>query len=440
MSDARSFPPGFLWGTSSSSHQNEGHNTNNQWWPFEQEPDAIWRGDRSGAACDWWHQAEADFDRMQALGLNAHRLSIEWSRVEPEPGQFDTAALDRYRAMVDGLRTRGIRPVIALHHFTQPRWFYKQGGWRRSESVHRFQRFTREVTLALRDLCDFWITINEPLVFVAQTYFRGIWPPRRRDPLAALRAFYHQLLAHGAAYQTIHALQPEANVGYAKAVRLFRGLRPGHLADRYAAGIKRYLFEHLWFMAVRDGRLRPPLGMNHYHPLLADSCDFIGINYYTRDLVRFSPNPLALFGSEQFDPNGEFSDCTRDHRPYSEYAPQGLYQICRELQDFGKPLYITENGLPDAQDQQRPRWLVGHLAHLHRAIEDGCDVRGYFHWTFVDNFEWSEGWGLRFGLFEMDPTTQERRPRCSAQLYAEMAQRNALPHALLRRYTPELLP
>jgi len=440
MTDTLAFPAGFLWGSASSPHQNEGYNTNNQWWTFEQQPDAIWHGDTSGAACDWWRNAEADFDHMCALGLNAHRLGLEWSRIEPQPGVFDKEALERYRQMLGGLRDRGLQPLVTLHHFTQPLWFATHGGWTQPESVARFQRYVRTAVLALRDLCDFWIPINEPLVYVAQTYFRAIWPPRRRDPLAALRAFRHQLLAHGAAYQTIHAVQPNVAVGCAKAVRLFQGLRPGHTLDRYAAGLKRHIFEHIWFRAMQDGRLRPPLGANTYCHALADSFDFIGINYYTRDLVRFTPNPLALFGVEQFATDGEFSDRTRSGRPYSEYVPGGLEQICRAVRVFAKPIYLTEFGLPDRDDDQRPRWLIGHLHHLHRAIQAGCDVRGAFHWTFVDNFEWSEGWGLRFGLIELNPQTQERRPRPSAELYASIARANGIPRELIARHAPELLP
>lgn len=436
MTHTLTFPPGFLWGTASSSHQNEGNNTNNQWWHFEQQPGAIRNGARSGLACDWWRNAERDFDRMAELGIQSHRLSIEWSRVEPEPGRVDHRALDRYRELLAGLRDRGVRPVVALHHFTQPLWFSRGGGWTHPGSVAYFQRYARTVALALRDLCDFWITINEPLVYVGQTYFRGIWPGGRKDPLAALRAFRHQLFAHAAAYHTIHAVQPGADVGYAKSVRLFRGKRPGHRPDRYAAGVKRYLFEHLWFMAVHDGRLRPPLGLNsHYHPLV-DSTDFIGLNYYTRDLVRFVPDPLKLFGKEEFAPGAEVSQVLESGRPYSQYAPDGLAQICREVSRFGKPIYITENGLPDADDEQRPRWLVGHLAHLHRAIQAGCDVRGYFHWTLVDNFEWNEGWALRFGLIEMDPHTQRRTLRPSAHLYAHIIRHNGLPDTLVQQSAP----
>ena len=431
VANTLTFPPNFLWGTASSSHQNEGGNSNNQWSNFEQQPGAIHNGDQSGLAADWWNNAEGDFDLMQQFGLNAHRLSIEWSRVEPEPGVFDHQALDRYREMVGGLRARGIRPIVALNHFTLPFWFYLRGGWTNPESVVLFQRYTRKVVAALGDLCDMWITFNEPVVYVGQTWFRGIWPPRQPNPVRAIQSFRNLLFAHAAAYQEIHSSQPESQVGYAKAVKLYGRMREEHLLDRYAAGIKRWLFEHCWVIATADGKIRPPFGINDYHHPLADSFDFMGINYYTSSLVRFSPDPRKLFGSEHFAPDTELSDATSSGIPYSQYTPEKLHQICTEVAFLGKPIYIMENGLPDQSDERRGRWLVGHLKELHRAIQDGYDVRGYFHWTFVDNFEWNEGWGLRFGLVELDRETQVRTPRPSAKLYGEIARQNAITQKML---------
>lgn len=437
--DALRFPAGFLWGTATSSHQVEGENTNNQWWAFEQQHGKIWRGERSGLACDWWRNAEVDFDLMQQLGLNAHRMSVEWSRIEPEPGRFDSTAIDRYREMLDGLRRRGMEPMVTLHHFTNPLWLERIGGWEKGEVVPYFQRYVRHVVQALGDLCNLWVTINEPLVYVAQGWVRGIWPPEKTNLFLALRVFRHMLQAHGAAYQTIHAVQPDAQVGYAMPVRVFSPSNPASWLDRKAAGLKRYIAEHVWLMGSIDGRIRFPLGLNEYHRTLEDSADFIGINFYTRDLVRFRLDPRLLFGEEHYHPEGEYSD-SGWRGVYSEYAPQALNQIVQEVNALHKPIYITENGLPDQDDDQRPRWLLGHLYELYRAIQDGCDVRGYFHWTFTDNFEWSEGWGLRFGLVELDPETQERRLRPSAVMFSEIARSNAISRALVARYAPELSP
>ena len=416
----------------------EGNNRNNQWWVFEQQPGSIWHGERSGIACDWWRNAEADFDLMQQFNLQAHRLSVEWSRIEPEPGRFDHAAIDRYRAMLDGLRRRGIKPMVTLHHFTNPLWLEHAGGWEHPEVITRFQHYVRYTVRALSDLCDTWLTINEPLVYLAQGWFRGIWPPSKFDVVAALRVYRHMLLAHGVGYQTIHAVQPEAQVGCAMAVRLFKPSNPDSALDRLAGGIKRYIGESIWQRGVHDGRLRLPLGLHEYNHALDNSADFIGINYYTTDLVRFVPDPRKLFGEEHYAPNVEYSD-SGWRGIYSQYAPEGLYAILRDVSAFGKPIYITENGLPDHDDDQRPRWLLAHIHQVHRAIQAGSDVRGYYHWTFTDNFEWSEGWGLRFGLVDVNPVTQERRPRPSAYMFSDICQENGVTRSLVERTAPTLL-
>ncbi len=429
------FPEGFLWGTASAAHQVEGDNQNNQWWAFEQKPGAIWHGDRSEKACDWWNNPDPDFDRMVALGLNAHRLSVEWSRIEPRPGEFDHSALDRYRAILDGLRRRGIQPMVTLHHFTEPLWFSRIGGWENGASVALFRRYVQTTVQALSDLCDTWVTINEPLILVTRGWFMGDWPPENPNFVVALKVIRNLLNAHAEAYHAIHAVQANAKVGYAKHVRLFKGMRPESKLDRYAAGLKRWLFEHVWVAGTKDGLLRPPVGTLQRNGRLANTYDFMGFNYYTRDFVRFSPNPTVLFGTESFPADGERSDEGRDG-PFSNFDPEGLYQVCREFTRFDPavPIYITENGVPDREDRFRARWLVAHLAELHRAIQDGCNVRGYFHWTLVDNFEWVEGWGLRFGLYALDPQTQMRTERPSARVYGEIARNNAISSATLEHF------
>lgn len=439
MSSVLPFPQGFKWGSATSAYQVEGGHTNNQWAEFERTPGAIWHGDRSGRANDWWRSTEADFDFMRALGMTAHRFSVEWSRIEPSPGVFDTRAIERYRQMLDGLHARGITPTICLHHFTNPLWLQKAGSWERAEVVDRFQSFVRYTVSALGDLCSRWLTINEPQVYVNHGYLEGIFPPRQKNTALAMKVYRHMALAHGVAYQTIHALQAHAQVGNASALRAFRPLRPDHQGDQFAARLWRAIGEDVWFSAVTSGRLWPPLGMGESHPALRDSFDFIGVNYYTRTLMRFTPNPLRIFGTRANPPGAELSDNGRDG-PYSWYAPEGLYDLCMALGQLGKPIYISENGLPDADDDQRPRWLLGHWAAIQRAIAHGADVRGYDHWTLIDNFEWAEGWGLRFGLVDFDPATGTRTPRPSANLFRTVATQNALRAETVQRWAPELMP
>ena len=183
----RRFPSGFLWGTATAAHQVEGGNINNQWWDWEQQPGRIYNGDCSGDACGWWRDAEPDLDRAAALGQNAHRLSIEWSRIEPRDGVFDDAALARYRELLEALRQRGLEPMVTLHHFTNPRWLEECGAWLHPDTPRRFARFVARAVAALGDLCQLWCTINEPIVYAAQSYLRGGWPPGVKDGRTALR-------------------------------------------------------------------------------------------------------------------------------------------------------------------------------------------------------------------------------------------------------------
>ena len=222
------FPAGFLWGTATSSHQVEGHNPPNNWTAWEQEPGRILEGHRAGLACDWWSgRWREDFDRAAESGQNAHRLSIEWSRIQPAPDRWDEDALDHYREMVRGLVERNMTPVVTLHHFTDPVWLAERGGWENPEAVGFFARYVEKVVRALREYVGMWCTINEPNVYATMGYMMGAFPPGRRGDLqAALRVMEHLLRAHVAAYETIHRLQDTARVGMVVYYRPMRPARP----------------------------------------------------------------------------------------------------------------------------------------------------------------------------------------------------------------------
>lgn len=421
------FPPGFLWGTASAAHQVEGQNTNNQWWEWEQEPGRIWRGDRSGDACGWWRDAEADFDRAAALGQNAHRMSIEWSRIEPREGFFDAAALGRYREMLRALRACGITPMVTLHHFTNPLWLEAQGGWLNPATPGRFARFAGRAVAALGDLCDLWCTINEPFIYATQSFLLGLWPPGATSIGSAIRVAATMLRGHAAAAQAIRRANPALRIGIVHHLRLFDPATPA-ARDVAVAANWDYLFNGIILNALRTGRLLPPLGSGRVLPGLRQSWDFFGLNYYTRERVAFDPRaPGLLFGRRFTPPDVEQSDTGFEGKTYGEIYPTGLYRALRRVARLGRPIYITETGIPDADDDQRPRFILSHLAAVHRAIREGADVRGVFLWTLLDNFEWTEGWGLRFGLYALDERTQERRLRPSGALYAAISRANAIP-------------
>ena len=433
------FPADFKWGVATSAHQVEGENIYNDWWAWEQASDHIKEGHTSGLACNWWENAEGDFDWAAQMGLNSLRLSVEWSRVEPRPGVFDDSALGRYVEMLQALRGRNIEPMVTLHHFSNPRWLAEQGGWEAPETIARFTRFVRRVVEALGEYCDLWCTINEPNVYGAMGYVDGIFPPGRSDSKTALRVIRNLLAGHAAAYRQIHALQSDARVGLAHHMRVFDPVNPRSSLDRRAARATDKVFNQAILTALIKGRWTPPLGFGLAWKLRR-TLDWIGLNYYTRDMVAFDrTQSQSLFGSRRHADGVELLD-----GGYGEFYPQGMLRCLKRLAHLGLPIYITENGIPDDDDDQRPRHLLAHLHQVWHAIQLCYPVMGYYHWTLVDNFEWAEGWTLRFGLISLDTESQIRRPRRSAGLYADVVRANAITSQIIDTYAadlrPELLP
>ena len=438
------FPPDFKWGCATAAHQVEGNNTNNDWWAWEHVDGHIRGNQKSGLACNWWGDGfERDMEYAVHMHNNAHRLSIEWSRIEPKEGQWDSAAIDRYRAMLTLMREHGIEPMVTLHHFSNPLWASERGGWESPDIVPLFERYATKAVEALKDLCDLWVTINEPNGYAVGGYLRDVDPtsvaiaqnamPPGKDGLGlALNVVDHLMLGHAAAYHAIHRAQENARVGVAHHMRLFEPYRSNSLLDRWVAGNRDRLFNQLILDAMLRGRLRFVKRVRS----LRNTADFIGLNYYTREFTKFDRHSLleAALGHGVIRPGTEMSDGN-----YGELYAQGLFRLLKRLAQTGKPIYITENGLPDADDDQRPRFLITHLRAMWRAINENVPVMGYYHWTLTDNFEWAEGWNLRFGLIELNPQTQERQLRRSGELYGEICQRNLIDDSLVYKYTPELV-
>ena len=428
------FPRGFLWGAASAAHQVEGNNTNNNWWAWEQQAGRIKEGHKSGLACDWWSgRWREDFDRAAEGGQNAHRLSVEWSRIQPAPDRWDEHALDRYREMLRGLAERGMTPMVTLHHFSDPLWLAEKGGWENPEAATSFVPFVRKVVEALQEYTNLWVTINEPNVFTAQAYSLGDFPPGKRDLQAAMSVMTNLARGHAAAYHAIHELQPTARVGIAHQYRGFLPSRPGNPLDRLATSLQDGVFNNAFPQALASGVLRLPFKRIQI-PEAKGTQDFLGINYYTQDLVAFSLSaPGELFGRRFFAPDADLSGTG-----FIANRPQGLYQAIEWGRQFNIPILITENGVEDAEDTMRPRYLIQHLHQVWRAVNFNFPVKGYFHWCLVDNFEWERGWTQRFGLWELDVETQARRKRPSADLYAEICKENGISSEMVARYAPEL--
>jgi beta-glucosidase len=396
------FPPSFLFGTATSATQIEGGCTTSDWHAFAKQPARIKNGDTPDVACDSWRRWREDVALQKDLGTNAYRLGLEWARVEPRPGEVDHAALDEYRAMLGALRDAGIEPMVTLHHFTLPSWLAERGGVLADGFADRLASFARVAAGALGDLCGLWITVNEPNVLAAHAYLLGVWPPAAKSPRLAWRAQGRLLRAHDAAYRALKdARGDQARVGVAHHLRVVQPERAGSRRDRAAAVLFRRVFNDSFATAA----------------CAQGTQDFLGINYYSRDVVRFSPRHAAeLFVARAVPPGAEVSDLGW------EIYPEGLGAVVRRwARRSGLPVYVTENGIADAADTRRARFLERHLGELERAVADGVDVRGYFHWSLLDNFEWAEGYGPRFGLVAVDYATGERRPRESAKVYARIA-------------------
>ncbi len=430
------FPPGFLWGTATSAHQVEGGNSNNDWWDWEQGNGRIIDGQTSAKACDWWGgRWREDLSHASDMGQNAHRFSIEWSRVEPDPEVWDENALAYYRDLAKGILDRGMKPMITLHHFTNPLWVARLGGWLNPEIVGLFERFSRKVVDALSDLADMWVTINEPNIYAYSGYLDGVFPPGEMDLSKMIKVLENMLMAHAAAYQAIHEIQPEALVGVAHHYRGFLPASTANPLDRFVANFRSRYFNDIFPNALIDGKARFP-GRTIQIPQAAGTQDYFGLNYYTVERDAFDLQRSKQFFTRDFYPQ------SADLSPTGHMAnePEGFAKAIEWANSYGLPIYITENGVEDQEDQLRPRYIVSHIWKLWMSVNSGCPVRGYFHWSLVDNFEWERGWTQRFGLWELDVESQKRHKRRSADLYAQICTENGLSSEMVASYAPEVLP
>jgi len=428
------FPRNFLWGSATSSHQVEGNNTNNTWWAWEQQPGRILNGDKSGLACDWWGgRWREDFDRAAESNQNTHRMSIEWSRIQPEPDRWDEDALDNYREMARGLHARNMTPLITLHHYSDPLWLAEAGGWEESDVVNRFETYARKVVDALREYATLWITINEPNLYVLFGYLMGTWPPGKTQVRSLIKVTENMLRAHAAAYHAIHDIQPAAKVGVAHHYRSARPAKPWFPLDRLATALQSGTLNDTFPRALKNGRLILPL-ISKRIPEVANTQDFLGINYYTRELVAFDPlKPNMLFTHQYFRPDVELSE-----NKWIANEPDGLFEALGWARKFNLPIIITENGIEDSQDILRSQYMLQHIHQVWRAVNFNWPVLGYVWWSLIDNFEWERGWTQRYGLWELDCGTQARRKRPSVDLYAEICRENGISSDMVQQYAPKI--
>jgi len=377
------FPKNFYWGTATSAYQVEG-GIRNDWTNAGEKYDA-------GIACDHYHRFGEDFDLAKSMNNNAHRFSVEWARIEPKPGEFDQKEIEHYRKVISALKERNIEPFVTLYHYTLPVWFVEKGHWLNRDSVKYFVKFAEKMVKEYKDLVKFWITINEPNIYTTHSFLRGIYPPFEKSFYKVQQVNKNLIESHKQSYGIIHKISSDSCVGIANNNNCYRGI---------LKFFSEYYWNHQFFDAIKGCQ------------------DFIGVNYYIsasllRDLIR----PQRLIKKIK----REITDVSW------EIYPKGIYFVLKDLRQYKKPIYITENGLADAKDEKRSKFIIEHLKWVHKAIEEGVDVRGYFHWSLIDNFEWDKGFGPRFGVVEIDYKNNLKRiPRPSFKLFAEICKNNSL--------------
>ena len=420
-------PPHLLMGSATSGAQIEGGDTNSNWYAWCEQGRI-----RDQTSClranEHWNRYSEDIELMTELNHRVYRMGVEWSRLEPIEGQFSKEAIKHYRKEISLMLEKGIKPLVTLHHFSHPIWLENQAGFEHPRVLSQFLRYVRFVVENLGDLVSEYITINEPNVYAVQGYYFGTWPPAKKNLRLVLKVMKHMALCHISAYRLIHEIRKEKGwpgqtmVGVANHLRVFDAYNKNNPLDRLAAGAMDYLFQNALTRTMADGILRPPFGVGA--PLgKGRFMDFFGLNYYTRDGVRFKGFQNLVM------PNTPRNDLGW------EIYPEGLYRLCKLCYErYRVPVWITENGTCDEEDRFRSRYIYDHLLEISKLCSDGIPVERYYHWSLMDNFEWAEGESARFGLIHVDYDTQKRTIRPSGRFYGEICRNLEVTEEMIQTY------
>ncbi len=415
------FPDGFFWGAATSSHQVDGNN-HNDWTEWEKENAERlakeaknywqkWQQEKfpemfepenyiSGRACDHYNRYKEDFDIAKSLSHNAHRFSIEWSRIEPEEGKFDEKEIEHYRQVIWALKKRGLEPFVTLWHWTLPYWVAEKGGWEKRKIIDYFLRYAEKIVDSLGNEIVFWQILNEPQSYAGLSYVTGFFPPQIKSLYRANKVFKNLMSAHRKTYKIIKQKLNNVQVG----------------ASHYLVYHTPYKNNFLNLTIVR---LLNYIRGTRFIKAMQGYQDFLGLQYYHHDRIKLSLGGRFIIAKIDNE-NKEISDMGW------EIYPEGIYYVLKNLKKYKLPIYITENGIADAKDKKREKFIKEHLYWAHKAIKEGVDVRGYFYWSLLDNFEWDKGFWPRFGLVEMDYQTMERKIRPSALEYKKIIEKNAI--------------
>lgn len=402
------FPHNFFWGAATSAHQVEGNNTNSDWWEWEKKAGK----EPSGLACRSYELYRQDFDLARELCHNAHRLSIEWSRIEPQEGEFSQKELGHYKDVILALKERSIEPIVTLHHFTNPIWFAKLGGWQNKKAAEYFSRFVQKAVDFLCADVRFWVTINEPMVYVHHAYILGQWPPQEKSILKAKRVTDNLVSAHVKAYRTIHNIYKQRNlqncfVSIAKNVQFFQPCIPT-LMNKFAAYLRNSYYN-----------------LNFIKRLIRyKSLDYIGLNYYSHSLVELKK--LGIWNLFVDVCEQKSHNRLKKNSLGWDIYPKGLYNLLVKFKQFNLPLFILENGICTDDDNLRWDFIREHLKEVNLAMHNGVNLMGYIYWSLIDNFEWDKGFSPRFGLIEVNYNTYKRTIRESARKFSQVCKTGML--------------
>lgn len=428
-------PKQLLLGSATAATQIEGGDKFSNWYQWSLLG-KIANNESSIVAADHYNRVSEDIKLMQEMNHEIYRMSIEWSRIEPEEGIWSEKGIKHYQDEISALIKVGIKPLLTLHHFSHPQWFEQLGQWTNSDSVMYFSRFTSKVVEVLGHLVSEYCTINEPNVFAMDTFIDGKYPPGKKDDLKSyFKASKNMVLAHLEAYEIIHSQRmamgyDDTLVGIAIHLAYFE-VSGNKLLTKLSEKLMSYSFHQMFLNGMIEGNLSFPLGFG-YPKGKGVFCDFIGVNYYSRHLIHSSNKLAMLFGEVRVE-DGLLDEQLNDLG--WEIYPEGLYKVVKNVYDKYKlPIYITENGIPDFKDNKRSKFIYDHLKEVSRLIRDGVDVRRYYHWSLLDNLEWNDGYSPRFGLIEVNYDTLERTIRNSGRFYGEICKSKEVTKAMIEKY------
>lgn len=397
------FPKNFLWGASTSAYQIEGGITCD-WSEWEKSELRIKNLESQGLnprdficgkAVDSYNRFDEDLKCIKELNLGGYRMGIEWARIEPREGEFDMKEIEHYRKILQKLKDNNIKVVLTLWHWTNPVWVRDQGGWKNKKTVKDFARYSELVVKELGDLVDFWITLNEPMMHFFNGYLIAKFPPAKTARIfQGLKVQKNLIKAHKEAYRIIHKKDNNAKVSITQIVNYIEPANKWNPIECLIARIYHYI------------------GNDHFLRKIRKHLDYIGFDYYFHDRMVWYPPFRKNLNKETNDMGWEI-------------YPKGIYHVIKYLSKYKLPLYIMENGLPDEDDDQREQFILKHLKYVHKAIQEGADVRGYFYWSLLDNFEWAAGWAPKFGLYKVDRKNNFKRiAQPSSKVYAQICKNN----------------